>query len=64
VCSSDLGRGNSSRVPFHLKINTGMNRLGISPEEIEAFASALENCPHLLLEGTFTHFSSAEDFTA
>src|SRR6202167_5988653 len=24
-------RGKSSRVPFHLKINTGMNRLGISP---------------------------------
>src|SRR6202020_2913355 len=27
-----------SRVPFHLKINTGMNRLGISSSEIEAFA--------------------------
>src|SRR5271169_1360985 len=25
------GRGKSSRVRFHLKINTGMNRLGISP---------------------------------
>jgi alanine racemase len=58
------GRGKSSRVPFHLKINTGMNRLGISPEEIEAFAGALENCPHLQVEGTFTHFASAEDFTA
>src|ERR1700729_1197066 len=29
------------RLPFHLKINSGMNRLGISPCEIEAFASAL-----------------------
>src|ERR1700748_275517 len=27
-----------SRVRFHLKINTGMNRLGISPSEVEAFA--------------------------
>jgi len=51
-----------SRVRFHLKINTGMNRLGISPSEVEAFARALAECPHLELEGTFTHFASAEDF--
>src|SRR6201987_1109421 len=50
------------RVRFHLKINTGMNRLGISPSEVEAFARALAECPHLELEGTFTHFASAEDF--
>jgi alanine racemase len=51
-------------VPFHLKINTGMNRLGISPEEIEAFAAALADSRHIALEGTFTHFASAEDFSA
>ncbi|HEY2109971.1 MAG TPA: alanine racemase [Candidatus Acidoferrales bacterium] len=55
-------RGKLSRVPFHLKINTGMNRLGISPSEVKAFARALADCPHLELEGTFTHFASAEDF--
>ena len=59
-----LKRGKSSRVPFHLKINSGMNRLGISPFEIEAFAAALADCKHIQLEGTFTHFASAEDFTA
>src|SRR6202162_5880496 len=32
-------RGKPSRVPFHLKINTGMNRLGILPAEIESFAA-------------------------
>jgi alanine racemase len=52
-----------SRVRFHLKINTGMNRLGISPDEIDAFAAALADSPHLQLEGTYTHFASAEDFT-
>ncbi len=57
-------RGKSSRVPFHVKINTGMNRLGISPDEIDAFASALADCRHIQLEGTFTHFASAEDFSA
>src|SRR5579872_5358740 len=28
-----------SPVPFHLKINTGMNRLGIQPSEIDDFAA-------------------------
>jgi alanine racemase len=56
--------GKSSRVPFHLKINTGMNRLGIAPDEIDAFCLALADCPHIQLEGTYTHFASAEDFTA
>jgi alanine racemase len=57
-------RGKLSRVPFHLKINTGMNRLGIAPDEIDAFCLALADCPHIQLEGTYTHFASAEDFTA
>ncbi len=52
------------RAPFHLKINTGMNRLGIEPEEVEAFARELSACPHLALEGTYMHFASAEDFTS
>jgi alanine racemase len=56
--------GGKGRVPFHLKINTGMNRLGISPDEIETFARTLADCKHIQLEGTFTHFASAEDFTA
>jgi len=57
-------RERTSRVPFHLKINTGMNRLGISPSEIDAFAKELADCKHLELEGTLTHFASAEDFSA
>ena len=57
-----FGAAKPSRVRFHLKINTGMNRLGISTSEVEAFARALAECQHLELEGTFTHFASAEDF--
>ena len=57
-------RKKNFRAPFHLKINTGMNRLGIEVGEVEAFAAELGRCPHLLLEGTYTHFASAEDFTS
>lgn len=57
-------RKKNFRAPFHLKINTGMNRLGIEPCEVEAFVKALKKCPRLALEGTYTHFASAEDFTS
>ena len=57
-------RKKSFRARFHLKINTGMNRLGIEAGEVDAFAAELGRCPHLLLEGTYTHFASAEDFTS
>jgi len=56
--------GGRKPVPFHLKINSGMNRLGIDPSELDAFAAALADCKHIQLEGTFTHFASAEDFSA
>lgn len=52
----------SQPLPFHLKVNTGMNRLGIAPSEIEDFAAELGRSEHVKLEGTFTHLASSEDF--
>src|ERR1700676_2591726 len=48
---------------FHLKIDTGMNRLGIPPSELPAFARTLADCRHVRLAGTFTHIASSEVFT-
>jgi alanine racemase len=53
----------SFRHPIHLKIDTGMNRLGISPRDAEEFARRCAECKHLKLEATFTHFASSEDFS-
>jgi alanine racemase len=50
-------------VAIHLKMDTGMNRLGISPKDIDCFARQLAKCPHLHLNGTFTHFASSEVLT-
>ena len=52
------------RLGFHLKIDTGMNRLGIAADQIADFTEALAACPHLALEGTYSHFASAEDFSS
>lgn len=62
AASKRRGKSSQKRVPFHLKIDSGMNRLGLSPKHLEKFVRAYANCPHLELAGTFTHFASSEDF--
>ena len=49
-------------VGFHLKIDTGMNRLGIAPGDIDCFARQYEKSRRLRLDGVFTHFASSEVF--
>jgi alanine racemase len=51
---------NSQRLPVHLKIDTGMNRLGASREALPRLCEMLSACKHLTLEGVSTHFASAE----
>ena len=59
--AGDRTRKSRKKTLFHLKIDSGMNRLGISPREIPAFVKEIAACPHLQLGGTFTHFASSED---
>lgn len=47
--------------PVHLKIETGTNRQGILPDEIESFLKYILQTKHLALEGVSTHFADAED---
>jgi alanine racemase len=47
-------------VPVHLKIDTGMGRFGIAPEEAPALAKFIDDSPGLRLAGTWTHFASAD----
>jgi alanine racemase len=49
-------------VPIHLKIDTGMNRLGIASTDIDCFANQLAKSKRLELSGTFTHLASSEVF--
>ncbi len=45
---------------IHLKVDTGMGRLGFAPEDLPKIASALKSAPHLIVEGLSTHLSSSE----
>jgi alanine racemase len=49
-----------TRLPVHLKIDTGMNRLGCSPEDAPALARFLSGCAALDYEGTATHLSASD----
>ncbi len=48
------------KVRYHLKVDTGMNRLGVGLSEICDFLEDLLNFRNLELEGVFTHFANAD----
>ncbi len=50
----------SAKLPVHLKVDTGMGRLGVDPEDLYEITSALKASPHLALEGLSTHLASSE----
>ncbi|HNX31062.1 MAG TPA: alanine racemase [Holophaga sp.] len=46
----------------HLKVDTGMGRIGVSVEEAPALARFIEQeCPDIYLEGVFTHLPVSDD---
>jgi alanine racemase len=45
---------------FHLKIDTGMGRLGIPVTEVAEFAQVLKKFDHLRLDGVLTHLADAD----
>lgn len=48
------------KAPFHLKVNTGMNRIGVRHDEVKDFLRAISFHRALLHVGTFTHFATAD----
>lgn len=54
------GVASGRAVKIHIKIDTGMGRIGILPAEAGDFASAVAKMPGLELEGVFSHFATAD----
>ncbi|MCX7832191.1 MAG: alanine racemase [Actinobacteria bacterium] len=44
----------------HVKINTGMNRLGLRPKEFEGYIELIKDKKEILLDGLWTHFATSE----
>ncbi len=47
-------------VDAHLKIDTGMHRVGVHPSEVVALFTEMAQCPAVRPSGTFTHFAIAD----
>lgn len=56
---SDVARALGRRVRVHIKVDTGMGRLGVRPEVACQLAQEIANDPHVVLEGICTHYGSA-----
>jgi alanine racemase len=62
-----VGRAAEKPIAVHLKLDTGMGRLGVWHTEARELHTAIRAAPGLRLAGVFTHFSSADEdpaFTA
>jgi alanine racemase len=55
--AADVAAWAPTGLPWHLSVDTGMNRAGVRWDEIGALADAVRACPP---EGVFTHFHSAQ----
>jgi alanine racemase len=54
-------RRSRTSISIHLKIETGMNRIGVRPQEVGALLRDLRRHRHLELRGAYTHFATADD---
>ena len=59
-CARRFGRP----IQFHLKVDTGMGRLGLPPDRLKAFIEHYRELPGLEMKGLFTHLASADDLVA
>jgi len=58
---ADHARNASKRLKAHLKVETGMGRLGMDPEQVPDFLSTLDNEQGIEIDGIFTHFACADE---
>ncbi|UWX57327.1 alanine racemase [Chlorobaculum sp. MV4-Y] len=65
--AESIAAASGGRLRVQLKVDTGMGRLGVTPEEAAGLLELIEACPNLELTGIYTHFAEndkPEGFTA
>jgi alanine racemase len=51
-------------LPVHVKVDTGMHRVGAAPDDAVELACAIDGRAELVLDGVFTHFAVADEIDA
>ncbi|HOS95477.1 MAG TPA: alanine racemase [Armatimonadota bacterium] len=59
LSSACEAQGKSAAV--HLKVNTGMNRIGVSPSAVSALGQAVRDDSHLVLGAVWSHLATADE---
>ena len=60
-------RAQKERIAVHIKVDTGMGRIGVLPEDAFKLVSEIHKLKHIHIQGIFTHLALADcdrDFTA
>lgn len=60
---SDLIVADKRDYPIHIKLETGMNRLGFLPEELPKLIQYLKSQPEVYIKTILSHLSSADDLS-
>ncbi len=58
---SDICVENNLNAKFHIKVNTGMNRLGFKPEEAAEKILDISKLDRVEIEGIFSHYATADE---
>ncbi len=68
VCSVELlealdqeSRNRCVKTSVHVKVDTGMGRIGLAPEDVVEFTRRAVSCPNIVLKGVYSHFSCADE---
>jgi alanine racemase len=61
---AECARRHAQPIEFHLKVDTGMGRLGLPLDRLASFVEHFRELDGLRLTGFFTHLASAEDLVA
>jgi len=54
-------RSGARPISVHLKLDTGLRRFGVKPEEAVGALRRLASAPNVVIAGVFTHFGQADD---
>jgi len=64
---NNIGKKHSYRFNVHVKIDTGLSRMGVSAPQAYAFIQQLQNFDYIHIAGVYSHFSASDsnpEFTA
>lgn len=60
-CLSQMASSHGEDIGIHIKVDTGMGRLGIFPDDVLAFAEAASQMKGIRIDGLMSHFPGSDD---